>query len=134
MTENTNTNTDAELGKLDDPSTEGRDALKAVMTRQHAYVRLANGDELDVEIGNPDTIRWEQTAARRWPELLPDTDDKGNMRFKAPMFMQTFVAWAALKRCRLYDGDFETFSTVDALDITVDEVDVNPTPPARSAG
>lgn len=127
MTDTDNTMTDEQTET--DPS-EGHEALKAVMTRQRARVSLANGDVLDVEIGNPDTIRWEQTAARRWPELLPDVDDKGNMRFKAPMFMQTFITWAALKRCRLYDGDFETFSTTDALDVTVDEVAVNPTPPA----
>lgn len=108
---------------------------KNTTTRQTAHVQLEDGRTVSVALGNPDTIRWEQTAARRWPELLPDTDDHGNLRFKAPMFMQTFVAWAALKRTRQYDGTFEEFSERDALVIDVaEEETVRPTQPGHSPG
>lgn len=109
-------------------------ATEFTATRQTGHVRLADGRQLTVELGNPDQIRWEQTAARRWPELLPDADENGRMRFKAPLFMQTFVVWAALKRCRLYDGEFQEFSEHDALDVDVTEEPVHPTLPAHSAG
>ncbi len=104
-----------------------------LMTRKIATVRLADGRLLRTEVGNPDTIRWEKTAARRWPELLPDVKD-GEVRFKAPMFMQTFVAWASLKRTRQYDGEFEQFADTDCLEVTTDEEPVDPTPPGHSPG
>jgi hypothetical protein len=103
-------------------------------TRQQFTCYMADGRTLVVVSGNPDTLRWETTAARRFPELVPTTDDKGNMSFKAPMFMQTFVAWAALKRTRQYDGTWEQFSETDCLDVTPEEIEVNPTQPAPALG
>lgn len=105
-----------------------------VMVRQVVTVVLADGTELTAALGNPDSIRWEQTAARRWPELLPQADDHGNLQFKAPMFMQTFMAWAALKRTRQYDGTFEEFSERDAMDVRVSEEPIRPTQPGQSPG
>lgn len=107
---------------------------EAGMVRQTARVLLADGRTLTVTLGNPDSIRWEQTAARRWPELLPDTDEAGRMRFKAPLFMQTFLTWAALKRTKQYADTFEKFSEEDALEISVEETEVNPTQPGQSPG
>lgn len=105
----------------------------ALVTRQVAVVRLASGDTLRVEIANPDRIRWEQTAARRWPELIPDVQGD-HVTVKAPMFMQTFMAWSALKRTNGYDGTFEQFSETDCMDIDLEDEPVDPTRPGHSPG
>lgn len=107
---------------------------KSGLVRQEATAHMADGSTLTVRLGNPDSIRWEQTAARRWPDLLPDTDAQGNLRFKAPLFMQTFMTWSALKRTNQYGDTFEKFSQEDALEIDVNETDVNPTQPGQSPG
>lgn len=109
-------------------------AAGSSMVRQTATVQLADGTVLTVKLGNPDSIRWEQTASRRWPDLLPDTDSQGNLRFKAPMFMQTFMTWAALKRTKQYADTFEKFSEEDCLVIDVAEEPVDPTRPGQSPG
>lgn len=106
------------------------------MIRKQTYiVALADERELSVTVVNPDTVRWEMTAARRWPELLPKSDDEGNVQFKAPVLMQTFVIWAALTRTGQYEGDFETFRDSDChgFELGADDV-VDPTRPEPDPG
>lgn len=106
------------------------------MTRQAFAVTLADGRVLTVSPGNPDTVRWEMTAAKRWPELLPKPiPGTDSLAFPAPMVMQTFVTWAALTREGQYDGKFEDFRDRDCLDIDpVEDVAVDPTPAAPESG
>lgn len=111
--------------------TDGLEA--ALITRQVAVVRMADGTTHRVEVANPDRIRWEQTAARRWPELIPDVVGD-RVKVKAPMFMQTFITWAALKRTNAYAGTFERFSENDCLDIDLEDEPVTPTKPGHSPG
>lgn len=106
---------------------------ETTVTRQVVTLTMADGQTHEIETANPDRIRWEQTAARRWPELIPDVVGD-QIRVKAPLFMQTFMAWAALKRLRLYDGSFEQFSETDCLDLDVDDVAVGPTHPGPTPG
>ncbi len=101
------------------------------VTRQPFVVTLADGRELITTPGNPDTTRWEMTAAKRWPELLPKpVPGTDQLSFPAPVFMQTFIAWASLTREGKYDGKFDDFRERDCLDVDAQEVeDVDPTPP-----
>lgn len=103
------------------------------VTRQVVTVTLADGQTHEVETANMDRIRWETTAARRWPELIPDVIGD-QVKVKAPIFMQTFMAWAAMKRQRLYDASFEQFSETDCVDLDVDDVPVGPTHPGHMPG
>lgn len=103
------------------------------MIRQTFAVTLADGRTLEVSPGNPDSIKWEMTAAKRWPELLPKpVPGTDQLAFPAPMVMQTFIAWAALVREGKYEGKFEDFRDRDCLDIDHlenEDVPVDPTQP-----
>lgn len=100
------------------------------ITRQTYAVELADGRTLTAEVANPDTVRWEMTASRRWPELLPKSDADGNVQFKAPVLMQTFVCWSALKRAGQYEPDFEMFRDADCIGFELTEdAAVDPTQP-----
>lgn len=106
------------------------------LTRQSFTVTLADGRELTATPGNPDTIRWEMTAAKRWPELLPKPiPGTDQLSFPAPIVMQTFITWAALTREGLYDGKFEDFRDRDCLEVEpLEAEDVDPTPAAPAPG
>lgn len=95
--------------------------------RRTAAVELADGRILEVRILNPDRIRYEQTAHRNgWPGM---TVTDGVATLNDTTRRATFEAWAALKRTGQYDGTWEKFYATDCLDVTIDEEDVDPTPP-----
>lgn len=76
---------------------------------QRVLVTLANGTELDLEVANPDMVRWDMTSAKHgWPAMD-----------KAPMLWATFVAWRAAVRTGVYSGSWEDWSNRDALGVQI---------------
>ena len=76
-------------------------------------ITMSSGEVFDVEVGNPDRVRWDLTRARKgWPQA-------GDAAF----LMTTFMAWAALVRTQRYSGTWDQFSEQDcvALDMPDDE-------------
>lgn len=79
-------------------------------------VEMADGTEFTVRITNPDRLRWDLTAPRRgWPK---GTD--------APFLWLTFVTWAAAKRERLTELDWDAFQAqaVEVTQLDAEEGDV----------
>lgn len=90
---------------------------------QRATVTLADGRRLDVEVGNPDMVRWDVTAAKhKWPAMKD-----------APMLWATFVTWRAAVRSGAYAGTWEQWSNEDAMNVEMhtdddEDTSVPPTP------
>lgn len=103
------------------------------LKRRNATVELADGRILEVRVINPDTLRYEQTAARRnWEQM---TIKDGVATVPDQTIKSTYEVWAALKRTGQYDGDWDTFYKADCVDFNVEETDVDPTqsaPPTTS--
>lgn len=77
---------------------------------QQADVTLVGGEQLHLDIINPDMVRWDMTApTHRWPSMK-----------EAPMLWATFVTWAAAKRSGVYPGTFEDWRDRDALVVRID--------------
>lgn len=73
-------------------------------------ITLSDGSTHEVEVGNPDRVRWDMTRNRqKWPTA-------GD----APFLMTTFMAWAAMKRLGLYEGTWEQFSETDCVGLDTD--------------
>src|SRR5699024_1258355 len=67
---------------------------------------------------NPDHVRWEMTAARRWPEMLPDADTGSDrISIRGIQLQQTFICWAAMKRTGQTSIEFEDFRDTECIDI-----------------
>lgn len=99
----------------------------ATLTRRIATVELADGRILTARIINPDTLRYEQTAQlNKWPGM---TMVDGVATIGDTVRRMTFETWAALKRTNQYDRDYDTFASVDCVDVEMSEEDVNPTQP-----
>lgn len=94
---------------------------------------MATGEVLTCTAYNPDFIRWELTAAKeRWPTVEVHG---GEAQTKAPMLMNTFLAFAALSRTGDYSGKWDEFSKHDCLQVDVaDELTVDPTQPGADPG
>lgn len=76
-------------------------------------VTLADSTTHEVDVTNPDRVRWDMTAAKhKWPAF---TD--------APFLGLTFLAWAALRRLGLYAGNWETFSDTDCIDVEAEKAE-----------
>lgn len=70
-------------------------------------VTLANGEQHEATILNPDRVRWDMAATRNgWPTFE-----------KAPFLGMTYLAWAALKRENKYAGTWDTFKETDCLEV-----------------
>jgi hypothetical protein len=90
------------------------------LPRQQINVELANGDVFELEIINPDRIRFE-TERTKWG--LPSLED-------GAFTYMTFLAWAALKRLGKYEGDWPTFKTADCVLLDpVDDEEAGEVPP-----
>lgn len=94
---------------------------------------MADGTTKSCIAYNPDFIKWELTAAKeRWP-TVEVIGGEGVM--KAPMLMNTFLAWAALTRTGDYSGKWGEFSEHDCLGVEVlADLEVDPTPPDHASG
>lgn len=70
-------------------------------------VTLANGEQHEATIFNPDRVRWDMAATRNgWPTFE-----------KAPFLGMTYLAWASLKRENKYTGTWDEFKDVDCLEV-----------------
>lgn len=70
-------------------------------------VTIKGKSPADVQIINPDRIKWDMTRSKqKWPSF----ED-------APFLGTTFLAWAAMKREGLYTDTFENFRDRDALEV-----------------
>lgn len=70
-------------------------------------VTLANGEQHEATILNPDRVRWDMAATRNgWPTFE-----------KAPFLGMTYLAWAALKRENKYSGTWDEFKETDCLEV-----------------
>lgn len=68
-------------------------------------VTIKDRDPVEVEITNPDRVRWDLTSTRhKWPSFQD-----------APFLGMTFLAWAAMKRTGLYSGPWEEFRDSDCV-------------------
>jgi len=93
----------------------------AGVSAQSATVTMANGTTLEVEVLNPDLVRWDMTAHKhKWPSME-----------EAPMLWATFVTWRAATRAGLTKATWDEWSNTECLgvDMTVAEEDVDPTQP-----
>ena len=91
-------------------------------------VLLADGSEHEVQVLNPELVRYEKTRhVRHWGSPVEDSAT-----------WSTFVVWAALTREKVITMPFEQFAETDCLGlvpITDDEADrVDPTNPAPETG
>lgn len=65
------------------------------------------GEARNVQILNPDRVRWDMTAQKhKWPSFSD-----------APFLGTTFLAWSAMRREGLYNGTFEDFRDRDAIEV-----------------
>lgn len=70
-------------------------------------VTLANGEQHEATILNPDRVRWDMAATRNgWPTFE-----------KAPFLGMTYLAWASLKRENKYAGTWDEFKENDCLEV-----------------
>lgn len=70
-------------------------------------VTLANGEQHEATILNPDRVRWDMAATRNgWPTFE-----------KAPFLGMTYLAWASLKRENKYSGTWDEFKESDCLEV-----------------
>jgi len=70
-------------------------------------VTLANGEQHEATILNPDRVRWDMAATRNgWPTFE-----------KAPFLGMTYLAWASLKRENKYSGTWDEFKETDCLEV-----------------
>lgn len=70
-------------------------------------VTLANGEQHEATILNPDRVRWDMAATRNgWPTFE-----------KAPFLGMTYLAWASLKRQNKYAGTWDEFKENDCLEV-----------------
>lgn len=70
-------------------------------------VTLANGEQHEATILNPDRVRWDMAATRNgWPTFE-----------KAPFLGMTYLAWASLKRENKYAGTWDEFQENDCLEV-----------------
>lgn len=94
---------------------------------------MADGTTKTCTAYNPDFIRWELTAAKeRWPTVEVHG---GEAAMRAPMLMNTFLAFAALARTGDYTGKWAEFSEHDCLGVEVlAELAVDPTQPGQDPG
>lgn len=70
-------------------------------------VTLANGEQHEATILNPDRVRWDMAATRNgWPTFE-----------KAPFLGMTYLAWASLKRENKYAGTWDEFKETDCLEV-----------------
>lgn len=75
-------------------------------------VTIAGHDPQDVEVLNPDRIRWDRTRHKhKWPSFQD-----------APFLGVSFLAWSAMRRTGLYVGTWEDFEE-DCLNIDYDDDD-----------
>lgn len=98
----------------------------SAIRRLELTVTMDDGSTLEVTVGNPDMLRYDEERAKRgWPASAVD----------APILWQTFCAWAALTRHKQLDGmPWEAFKYA-AEDVTVvSAAPVDPTAPAPEAG
>lgn len=77
------------------------------MSAMKLTAELADGSIHEVEVKNPERVRWDITRAKHnWPTAN-----------EAPFLMTTFMAWASLKRLGIYSGTFEDFRDTDCVDL-----------------
>lgn len=70
-------------------------------------VTLANGEQHEATILNPDRVRWDMAATRNgWPTFE-----------KAPFLGMTYLVWASLKRENKYAGTWDEFKENDCLEV-----------------
>lgn len=70
-------------------------------------VTLANGEQHEATILNPDRVRWDIAATRNgWPTFE-----------KSPFLGMTYLAWASLKRENKYAGTWDEFKENDCLEV-----------------
>ena len=95
-------------------------------TQQRMLVHLdGRPDPVETVADNRDYVAWDMVAPqKRWPKMAD-----------APILAGTYLAWHALKRHGLYDGDFDAFRMNDCVSVEqVASEDVDPTRPAATAG
>lgn len=64
-------------------------------------------EPVEVEITNPDRIRWDLTANKhKWPKFSD-----------APFMGMTFLAWSAMKRNGHYSDSWESFRDTDCINV-----------------
>lgn len=69
------------------------------LERLEAHVELDGGESFDVTVGNRDFVAWDLVRSKRnWPAAS-----------EAPFLLNTFLAFAALKRTRQVSQTFESF-------------------------
>ena len=82
-----------------------------------------------MRIINPDLLRYREPAQKHsWPALAVK-DGTGTVPHLD--YEETFTAWAALRRLKLYTGSWETFKDTDCVQVASETEEVDPTPPAR---
>src|SRR5699024_10832098 len=91
---------------------------------------MADGSTHHVTPLNPDHVRWEMTAARRWPEMLPDADTgSGRISIRGIQLQQTFICGAAMKRTAQTSNEVEDCRDTEcsAIEEVGDAEHVDPT-------
>jgi len=94
-------------------------------------VRRSRDDEpFDVQTGNPDLIRWDETRTKhKWPKYD-----------EAPFLWITFIAWSASRRENLVGPEVtweiwkSTTMEISAVDPDEDDETGSPTPPGPGPG